>query len=117
MKTILIIAEDLDIANMFTLIIEKVNYHSLQVETVSQAFDVEESLDYILLDRPFNLSSNEWMKLKELKQIKNVPFAITNSPKTEWLLEKSEDVGIKLILPYPCDLTKINPKHFRCAFL
>lgn len=100
------------------MILNRSGYEAVHVRTVAELLQNLVAVDFIILGRPFNLSPNDWEVLKKLKEEDGgkLPIAITNSPQTIWLQQKSKEVGIDMIFPYPCDLTVELPAFFEAYF-
>ena len=118
MITIMIVSDDKDIVGLVTSILNQAGYEAVYAETVAELFQNSASIDFILLDRPLNLSSDDWSVLKKLKEAKGrkLPIAITNMPQTPWLQQRIREVAIDMIFPYPCDLTVEIPKLLETYF-
>jgi CheY-like chemotaxis protein len=118
MISVLIISYDKDVANLLSLIIEGAGYTAVCIQTVAELSQISEIFDFIILDRPFNLSSDDWGVLKKLKEAgeRNLPIAITNTPQMPWLRQNSRDIGMDMFFPYPCDLTVEIPKLLETYF-
>jgi hypothetical protein len=55
--------------------------------------------------------------LKKMKEERGkLPIAVTNSPPTPWLLQKSRELEIDKIFSYPCDLTAELPVFLDAYF-
>jgi CheY-like chemotaxis protein len=118
MLSILIISDDIDVANLLSFVLDQAGYTSIHTKSVMELFQNLATFDFIILDHPFNLTPDEWNMLKKLKEAdeRKLPIAITNSPQTTWLQQKSKEVGIDMIFPYPCDLTVEIPTFLNAYF-
>jgi len=117
MASVLIVSDDIDVANLLSYLLDQAGYSTVHMKTVSELSQNSVTFDFIVLDHPFNLAANDWNMLKKLKEEKGkLAIAVTNSPQMPWLQEKSKEVGIDMIFPYPCDLTVELPTFFDAYF-
>jgi len=117
MVLVLIVSDDKDVADLLSLLLDQAGYSTIRTKTVTEFLQNSATFEFIILDHPYNLTPEDWTMLKKMKEERgNLPIAVTNSPPTPWLLQKSRELEINKIFSYPCDLTVELPTFLDAYF-
>jgi len=107
MATLLIVSQDTDIRTLVCNIIVGTGHQSFHAQTIDQLDQDYSNYDFLIIDAAYDLSLDDWEKLKKLKTVTRpeLGIIIIDTPLTFQLRQKCERSKIDIVLPFPSDLT------------